>query len=190
MKPALRVLLASNSLGGGSAPAPEPTWQEVFATTSAVSEAGWGNASLRTIIPAASLVNLTATKLRLTFAAGTAGSLLFDNVFVGKPAGAGDAYDFDGGQVRVTFDGGSNGVTIAANNTKLSDEVTISTDGTTPLIVAMDYGAVVTTSKSASISGASSLYKLSVDEASQTDVTGYTEESTRVTAVIKIEAFG
>lgn len=74
----------------------------------------------------------------LDFGAATSGTL--NNMWIGHAAASGDAYDFDGNQIRLTF-GGSNSSAVGASSLVSDNIVGFTYDVTKPLIVAMDFDA-------------------------------------------------
>ena len=113
-------------------------------------------------------------------------SLRIDNAYIGHQAASGDAYDFDGSQVRITFNTGSNGFVISSGATITSDIITFSLDSTKNLIVSFDW-TNNSDNAGSQISGATgfTLYTGTgkAPDASTTDATGYTLTGT-VRAVV------
>jgi hypothetical protein len=86
---------------------------------------------------AATLADVSGSKIRISITSPSTGAnSVLSEVFIGH---AGTAPNFDGNQVRVTFNGGSNGVTLTAGGaTVVSDPVTFTYDHTKDLIVAFE----------------------------------------------------
>lgn len=96
------------------------------------------NSLNRQRIPA-SAISVSGTKVKLTLSKYAGADYKMSEVFVGHPASSGNAWKFDGNQVRVTFDGGNNGCTILHTADKVSDEITFALDEAKDLIVSF-YG--------------------------------------------------
>lgn len=168
--------------------------QGVFVET--VADASWtgeqalANRGIRTVIDAAQ-ISTSGSTVRVTFVAGASEGVTIDGAYIGHQAGAGDIWDFDGGQVRITFNGGSNGVTIAANDTATSDEISFSLDETKNLVVATGIAnntSSDTVRRATSATGFNSTNKASANgEEGTTDVTGYSSNPSQRDLVGKIE---
>jgi hypothetical protein len=78
-------------------------------------------------------VTTSGTSVRITLLRGDTESYKIDKMYIGHRSGTG--CDFDGGQVKVTFNGGSNGCTVTTSADVLSDEITFSVDETKDLIL-------------------------------------------------------
>lgn len=164
------------------------TWFETFAQALTLDSGGWNGYNLRDVFANTSL-SRSGSRVRVTFEASAAGGgMVVSGCTIGHAALSGDAYDFDGGQVPLTFDGGNAGFTIAQGATKLSDAVDFALDESKSLIVAMHF------------SGASAVryinignghyYKAAANEVAVSDVTGYSAGGNGVRGVNKIEVWG
>lgn len=91
------------------------------------------------IVIAAAGVSTSGTQCRVTFRSGSAGSgLIIDSAYIGhaNTGGAADPYDFDGGQVQLTFDGGNSASgTVGLSTDKQSDIVNFAIDETKNLVI-------------------------------------------------------
>lgn len=131
---------------------------------------------------AAATVAKSGSKVRIWIRPPSSSVIAFGlaNSFVGHAAGSGDAYDFDGTQVRVTWDGGNSAKIFTTGGADYcSDEIDYTVDETKALIVALDiYNAAGTNINKTYLmtgnSAAQNCYsKGSVQEAGTTNVTGY-----------------
>lgn len=121
----------------------------------------------------------SATTIQLIVESGTAAGTLND-VFIGQVAIAGNAYDFDGGQTRVTFNGGSSSLSmLAGNNSYNSDEISFTIDQTKAILIAYNIGTTTSISRATGQTADYLTYiKSAVQEAGSTvKVTGYTATS-------------
>lgn len=93
--------------------------------------------TIRYIIPASDLTDGTGTTIQIHFGYyNTTWSIL--QCWVGHQATSGNAWDFDGNQVQLTFNGGSSSSgSISSSVGKDSDEVSFSYDGSKNLIISM-----------------------------------------------------
>jgi hypothetical protein len=131
----------------------------------------------RSVIPASALPT-AASRIKLLLAAGVKTAYLYgvkpNKVYIGHRAATGDAYDFDGNQVQVLFDGAA-GVSIDLCQQVWSDEVDFALDPTKDLIIAVYQNSSDTTNDCFpfwELSGVASYYK-SGDSAADADVSGY-----------------
>lgn len=120
-----------------------------------------------------------ASNIQLQVTAGTTAGTLND-VFIGQVAVAGNAYDFDGGQVRVTWNGGSSSLSMVGGNTSyFSDEIAFTIDQTKAILVAYNIGLTSAISRGTGLTTDYLTYiKAAVQEAGSTvKVTGYSATS-------------
>ena len=154
---------------------------------------GFANWGIRVVIDAAQ-ISTSGSTVNVTFVAGT-GSDGFSiaGAYIGHAAGAGDAYDFDGNQAQITFDGGSGSVTIAASGTKKSDDISFDLDETKNLIIAVGIANDTGNDEirdQTSATGFDTYQKSGGNgEESTTDVTGYSKQASRRQAVGQINVF-
>ncbi len=106
------------------------TWQSATLASTAAGQANYLN---RNYWPASILI-FSGTSVRVTLA-GDSADYKVDDMYIGHCAASGDAWDFDGGQVRVTFDSGSTGCTVSAGVDKVSDEISFTLDETKNLLI-------------------------------------------------------
>jgi len=173
------------AIGGRGAAAPAGTWQTVLNPTLTTNATGYSGKTIRQIIPATILSDVSGTKIRLTLQFGNNGAIV-DKMYIGK-RGPGDAYDFDGGQVQL-FVGGSATYSFAANTPTLTDEATFSSDGTTNLVLAIYYSGL-SDIKYVATAGATN-YQINGDDAATTDTTGYASNGNILSSVDLIEVYG
>lgn len=101
-------------------------------------EKALGGYTIITKIPAAYIAQTGSScrlRLMLPKSAGT-----ISNVYIGQAATSGNAYDFDGGQVQVQFNG-ANGITWAASSAThdiLSDDIAFAITATEAVLVAFN----------------------------------------------------
>jgi len=145
-----------------------PSWDSDFT--------GMFNKGIRQVV-AASQITTGGTQVKVTFWASTAGTgIAVDGAFIGHQAVSGDAWDFDGGQVRLTFST-ANGFDISTGSSITSDPVAFTLDETKNLVlsagVAND-GAKDDTQEEFSTTGFDIYTKSGgLGEEGTTDVTGY-----------------
>lgn len=101
-----------------------------LATGSSGGNAGYLNRQLI----AASLLTTSGSKGRITLNHNSV-DYKISGCYIGHQASSGDPYDFDGGQVKVTFDSGADGCTISAGVDKVSDEITFALDETKAIVI-------------------------------------------------------
>ncbi len=160
---------------------PAGVWQTTFGPitlNSNSSDFGGGN-NIRMYFTAAQL-STSGSKVRITFNASSAANTTITSCYVGHAALVDGGGDFDGTQVRVTFDGGSSSTTITANTSKVSDEITYTVDETKPLYVSMFFngGAGTGTMRQNFATPTTLRYtKAGSDESAVTDVSGYATAS-------------
>ena len=106
------------------------TWGPVSMPNTHNTEIGYVT---RNLIPAAQL-GTSGTAFRLTLAHRIA-DYKIDECYAGHQGTSGTAYDFDGTQVRVTFDSGSNGCLVASTADKVSDQIAYAFDHTKPFLI-------------------------------------------------------
>lgn len=116
------------------------------------------------------------------------GSTIVNKCYIGKRAGSGDPYDFDGGQVQVFFSG-SAGVTLPQGGSGVtSDEVTIALVSSDNVLVACELGNAPAMGAGAS-TAVISHYKTSAAESGTTNKTGYITVSGYSYLVGKLEFY-
>lgn len=134
-------MLGFGSGSGGST----PSWRTAFDQGTASSNSGgWSGYTMRTVIDK-SLLGGSATKLRITFLGGFVASAEITKSYVQIRAASGDAYDFASTPAQVLFSGSAN-ATLAANTQLVSDEVTLSIDGLSDLVVSVYSGSTTSIS--------------------------------------------
>ncbi|MCK1465715.1 hypothetical protein IVB34_47380 [Bradyrhizobium sp. 2] len=146
-----------------------------------------GGITQRQAIASTSLANITGNKIRVTFTPPSAGNTTLSNVYVGH---AGTAPNFDGNQVRLTFNGGNNGVTLYGGGPAVvSDAVTFTYDHTKTLITSMDITGTSSARNNSATGADFTLYFKSADSANvgATTVTGYSTAATTARVVSKVE---
>lgn len=152
-------------------------WIVVDLANGGSDSAGWSGYTVRQVY--ADIGVGIGSKVRITVRAPISGSLTIDDTYVGQGAQTGDNYDFAATPQRITWDGGSNSVTISAGAYKLSDEITLTTalDGFHNLVIAAYFitaanlrVAFTTVGSGSFIAGA---YKLASDAAT-VNASGYT----------------
>jgi hypothetical protein len=164
-----------------------PSWQVAYSRSLTADSTGWNGFNLRQVINSSNL-SLGGTKVRVTLQAAIATSgFTIDHAEIGHAAGAGDPYDYDGGQIALTFSGGSASVVVATGGSVLSDEMTFTLDNTKNFIIAMHFSAT-STLRAGSNTGAPSYFKSAASEVSTSDVTGYTTGGSSF-VVNKVEVF-
>jgi len=126
--PASTMMLEGIVGGGGS--------YGVFSQTLNIDNVGWIGYSVRTKIPSSAL-SASASKVSIRLEAASTEGMKIVQCYIGHAAASGNAWNFDGGQVKVTFGGADNG-TITAGSTLESDTVSFNLDKTKDLIIAFD----------------------------------------------------
>lgn len=144
----------------------------------------WDNWTIRQHIDAAQIAT-SGGRIRITLAAEPGNVMGLTDVFIGHAAGAGDPYDYDGNQVRVTFSG-SNSAAVPAGGTLVSDEIEFDLDATKDLIISAHHNGNSHCAMTTGATGYTSYYKL-VSEAEVTDVTGYSTITDRIDCFSLVE---
>jgi len=126
-------------------------------------------ATLRWIIPAVKLSG-SLSKVIVSFGHWSA-DYTINEAWIGHAAAAGDPYDFNGDQAQLLFSG-SPSVTIVSGGV-LSDVCTVSLSDASPIILSLRWGAFWSVPRLTTEPGFLFYYKIGVDEAGQTNVTGY-----------------
>lgn len=153
-----------------------------------VSRAGY---TVVTKIPASSIMVPIGRQIRLTLSGVTSGAAI-NAVYIGNPATSGNAYDFNGSQVQVTFSALS-GFTIASQQTGIrwyqSSDVIDFSPTSNVLLVAYNIGSGTGTAVAQyTLSGATTYYKSAVQAAATSaKATGYTAAANVVNLLHKIE---
>src|SRR5215475_6845731 len=107
-----------------------PTCTTVFSQSLPSVDTGWGNYNLRMLLNSSLMSANNGTSVRLTIQASTGGSaasVAIDSIYIGHAATSGNAYDFNGTQVPLTF-AGSTSITIPPNGSAVSDAVAYNFD--------------------------------------------------------------
>lgn len=128
------ISFASSALAVGQPLAKDKHKDTVFTTSLPASAAGWQGRTLRQRIEAGMLSAVDPGFIRVTFQIDAGSSGQIDAAYIGHAAPSGDLYDFDGGQVRLTFNG-ANTRTLSGVETVQSDGATFAYDPTKPLII-------------------------------------------------------
>jgi hypothetical protein len=121
-------------------------------------------------------IHATGNYFRLLVIGPATGTCTLTNTWIGLPATSGNPYNFNGSQVRVTWDGGSSSKTLSPNVLYYSDLISFVIDDTKSVILAFDV-ASGSSARYASNIGANfvSYYRLATTEAGTTLKTaGYT----------------
>lgn len=150
----------------------------------------WGSFTVRSLIPASVLAeDGTKVRIRLVCRATTLG-MPVQNCFIGDSAGGGAPQDFATAPTRITFNGGNNGVTMAAGDPPVvSDDITFAFDKSVNKIVAIDLAPSASMRYKASLTNYDAYYKAAVDEAGTQNVTGYTNGNEILYFMNRMEVF-
>jgi hypothetical protein len=178
-----RLLLATAAglVGGASG-----SWQTIFDAALTTSNSGHSGRTLRQVIPASLISGVEGTKIRVTLQFGTAGAIV-DKMYIGQ-AGAGDDYDFDGGQVQLFIDASAS-FNFTANTPQITDEATFTYDGVSDLVLALHFSGVSDIKFVAEASAATYVIA-ATDDAATTDASGYSLYGNVIASVDLIEVFG
>lgn len=133
-------------------------------------------------------ITATGTTIELVIEGGTAAGTLND-VFIGKVAIAGNAYDFDGNQVRVTWNGGSSSLSLTAGSQLVtSDQISFTIDGSSAILVAFNIGTTSSIGRNTALTTNFLTYiKSAIQEAGTTaKATGYTATSKQSFLTIQV----
>lgn len=155
---------------------PVESWHSVFTTTMGLNGSGMQNHTIVTAINGP--FSHAATKIRIKVAPNSSqyGNVIINDCWIGKKANSGDAYDFDGTQVRVKFSG-NNGVTLTQGGSlTLSDEATISFSTGDDILVAFNLGNSPAMGAGAN-AAITSYFKASSATAGDTNKSGFTAVS-------------
>ncbi len=111
----------------------EDTWEidDYFSVGS-----GWTGKGVRHFVPASKFSN-DGRAIKITFASSANGNLNLDNVWVGH-RGA-QNWDFDGNQVQVTFNTGSDDFTIGASSFITSDPIDFDLNSNRDVVISFDH---------------------------------------------------
>ncbi|MEQ9347748.1 MAG: hypothetical protein RIG26_15010 [Thalassospira sp.] len=152
--------------------------------------AGYQGYSMRQKIAAAQISG-SGSNIKIKFAADTTRSFNIDKCYIGHAAASGNAWDFDGNQVQVTFSTGSAGFTLTSGQTITSDEIAFSLDDSKDLIVAFDWstGGTLGARGKASQTGWSVYEKNTsgTDESQDSTPAGYSSGSSGVAGVEAVQ---
>jgi len=157
-------------------------WQTAYTQNLISNNTGWNGRTLRNVMAATNTYN--GTQVRVTLSPSSGATMTIDAAYMGHAAVAGDAYDFDGTQVQITFNGGSTGFVAAINTPQVSDAMTYTYDRTKNFIISVHFSAV---SATRSANNAPGYYKDAVNEAGTTDVTGYTTTQTIMVSKVEVQ---
>lgn len=159
-------------------------WDWTALTTG--SSPGWSGYTLRTRAIASALGG-AGTKLRITCKAAAGGTL--SKSYVQVAAASGDAYDFSTTAVAVTWNAGSAGYTVGTNTTQLSDEISLTFDGSRDLVFSFYFSSLGNIYPQTGASGRTNSveYYKAGDDAATVDTSGYT--TTNAAFLNKLELF-
>lgn len=148
--------------------------------------------NLRQYIPAPAVGwPANSVMARVTFISGTANPMVLEAASIGTGASSGDSYDYTGDQAALTFDGGSPGVTIPMNTTKVSDAVDFTFPGLNRALIVAMFHDDVTSDMQGIIRTDAKLYKKfpgDTDDSMTTNATGYTVAfNNRIFGIEKVE---
>lgn len=165
-------------------------WQALSLTTLSSQSTGWAGYTVRQKFNTPILVS--GTKVRVTFQAGTSGTLSIDACYI-QTKGSG-SFDYSGAPVQITFDGGSSGFSsLSANSQKLSDEISLSFDGSVPLVLAWHMPSSPASNLAAvdtfSTTNHDRAYKSAVNDTTNQTPTGYTTTSGGILHIAKLEVY-
>ena len=158
-------------------------WAMTWSGVSNIESNGWGGYTLRQYIPAAATV--AADKLKLTLTAGSSGGFTIVDAFIALASATGDWWDYDDTPVRIKF-GGSNGVTVAAGESVVTDEINLAVLEDSNLVL----GVYFSSGDVFASTGHSQFTKVekSGNDAATVDTAGYgARQDNRATLVSKIE---
>jgi len=112
--------------------------QEITDISSAVALNGWYQYNIRVIVDTTAMSGLsTGTSIKVALYGGDSAGLSIQSAYVGHRAGSGDAWNFDGNQVQLTFNGGFAAAVAPTGDTILSDEIDFDFDNSVDLIVSV-----------------------------------------------------
>lgn len=146
---------------------------------------GWAGYSIRVVIPASALANVSTTQVRLRAAGTDAVGGAVTKCFIGEQAASGDVYDFAATPVEI-LSGGVSGISVSAGQEKWTDLAAFATDGTKALVISM-YCATGNLPHTAMLDGKTIHYR-SGDSASTVDALAHTSYS-RIPLFTGIELF-
>jgi hypothetical protein len=159
-------------------------WTTTFAQSLNFDNAGWNGFNMRQVIDN-TLLSTSGTHTRMTLEASSAGGCSIDAMYIGHAALAGDAYDFDGGQVQVLV-GASGSFSIGAGSTVVTDDIAFALDETKNLVIAAHFNAT-SALRSHALVNANNWFKSAANETSTANVTGYTQSTSVVRLVNQID---
>lgn len=162
-----------------------PPWVSTFSQTLNIDSTGWSGFNLRQLINSA-LLSASGASTRLTLQASSAASCAIDGVYIGHQAGAGDLYDFDGGQAQALVSGSAS-FTINTGTSVVTDPIAFSFDHTKNAIVAVHFNTTSAVRGLAGIANATAYSKSAANETATSNVTGYAAGASALRLVSKIE---
>jgi hypothetical protein len=168
---------------GGSGPPPSGTWVP-FIVQAVNAESGIpDDSTIRQVIPSGSLT--PCTKVRVTVRSSPDNAMVVGAITVGQQAASGNFYDFAATPLAGAFSG-SPGITIPANDERVTDAIDLVVSSGELLVVAIYMVSGRTFYGNAS-NGA--FLGSGGNDVATVDASGYSEFPSNGFAVIKIECF-
>lgn len=183
---------AATNLDSGTTGLLKPTTTvDTYSTTADPSltsnNTGFGGELIREVFAAAAF-STSGDRVRITFIPPTSGNNTnISNAFIGKKGVS--APNFDGNQVRITFNGGSNSVVLTAGGPSVvSDPITFSFDHTVDHVIAFEMtGTSDVRINAGSATNVTRYEKTGSGESGTTTVSGYSSNAGYLLSIDKIE---
>lgn len=166
------------------------SWVTTYSVALNIDSANWNGNNLRQFVNS-SQTSDSGSRVRLTLESGSgAEGASVSEAYIGHAAGAGDSWDFDGGQVQILV-GGLGAFTVPAASSVVTDEVVFAFDHTKHFLMAFHFNnASHDTLRGRNATSSVNVYfKAAASEVSVSDVTGYSTTASAIRFVNKIEVF-
>jgi len=150
---------------------------------------GWNGYTLRQIFYSAGISNTGGTKIRVTINAGHNEGVYIAKCYIGKAAASGHEYDFAAAPTQVTWDSGNAYISISANDSEVSDEITFELESGEDYIIAMYFNSSNDSLEANVVDSNFSAYYKSGDDVATVDASGYNAASSDNVGCIKIESY-
>lgn len=165
---------------GYAAPSTNPSYTSV-ASVSPNTDFSPGMHTFRTVIAAAQLTDVSASQVRVKFAAPSGGNCVIAGAYIGVKSGT---YGFASTPTQLLFGGAAGTTLTAGSGNSYSDAVTFAYDGTSDLVVAVNYTSGSVRYLNTTSTGWTLYFKASVADASTTSPSGYTLDAADATYIV------
>ena len=138
-------------------------FQTVLGPIATAADANWANYTVvGKYMPAALAASGSSIRLKLQGPVVAGRTTTINNVYIGLAATSGNAYNFDGGQVAVTFSGSAS-LTLGTGHVRTSDVITFTIDGSKAVLIAYNLNSTAANrlSYKTGLGGNYTMYRLS-----------------------------